>query len=170
MLLEQRPSAQTHAKGLQGSQLGTDPHRCTRTDRPAPVLPLPLSWRQWFSKEPARGPFAVQFPHSQPMALQTHLTPSRQLCGGSCLNHLKADGWARICCRPPGSEEVAAPGPGHRLRQMDCFPGHPHTGSGGGPAAPRWALKQSPGLWPSFPQRVTHLSGHRDPTTVPTTS
>lgn len=62
--------------------------------------------------------------------------PSRQLCGGSCLDHLKADGWARICCHPPGSEEAAAPGPGHRLRQMDCLSGHPRRGPGGGQAPP----------------------------------
>lgn len=155
MLLEQRPSAQTHAKGLQGSQSGTDPHRRTRTDGPAPVLRLPLSWRQWFPKEPLRGLFAAQAPHSSPCLFKHSRRPpggfveapastiSRQM--GGLVSAGSAAG--------RGSEEAAAPGPGHRLRQMDCLPGHPRAGSGGGPAAPPGALKQRPGLCPSFPQR-----------------
>lgn len=63
--------------------------------------------------------------------------PSRQLCGGSCLDHLKADGWAGIRCRPPPPRErggSSAPLAGHWLRQMECLSQHPHMGSGGGQA------------------------------------
>lgn len=62
-------------------------------------------------------------PHPPACASSNTVMPSRQLCGGSCLNRLKADGWVEIRCCPPGSEE-AAPllWPGHRLRQMDNPP------------------------------------------------
>lgn len=145
MLFEQRPSSQTHVKGLRGSQLGTDPHSHTRTDRPAPVLPLPLL-ASVVCKGASMRTVCCAVPHSQPMPLQT-VMPSRQLCGGSCLDHLKADGWARICCHPPGSE-AAAPGPGHRLRQMDCLSGHPHMESGSGQAPSVGLLAGSPPLGP----------------------
>lgn len=60
------------------------------------------------------------FPHSQPVPFQT-VMPSRQLCGGFCLGHLKADGWARIRCHPLGVRRWLLLVPGHRLKQMDCL-------------------------------------------------
>lgn len=73
--------------------------------------------------------------------------PSRQLCRGSCLNHLKADGWAGTGCRPPGSEEAALLlRPGHRLSQMDSLSQHPLTGSGSGQAPPAEAGQAPVGL------------------------
>ena len=54
----------------------------------------------WGSAEPPA-------PSPQPVSSNT-VMPSRQLCGGSCLDRLKADGWAGICCHPPtlGIEEA----------------------------------------------------------------
>lgn len=59
-------------------------------------------------------------PQPPAWASSNTVMPSRQLCGSSCLNHLKADGWVEIRCCPPGSEEAALLlWPGRRLRQMD---------------------------------------------------
>lgn len=97
--------------------------------------------------------------------------PSRQLCGGSCLDHLKADGWAGIrCCPPPtpGSEEAALllrPGRAQAETDGQLVSTPPHGGLRAGrhppapaeefqqQAAPRWVPEQRPGLCPSSPQR-----------------
>lgn len=123
LLLEQRGSkARTWALTHTATQGQTDPPRPPSSSLLASVVFKGASVRTVCCAVP---PLPAQ-------ASSNTLMPSRQLRGGSCLDHLKADGWARICCHPPGSEEVAAPGPGHRLRQMDCLSGHPRTGPGGG--------------------------------------
>lgn len=130
MLPEQRPSAQTLLKGPKAHSWALT-H--TRTGVPAPGLPLPLSWRQWFSKEPPPGLFAVQSPHPLSRSSSNTVMPSRQLCGGSLLDHLKADGWAGSCGRIPRREEAALLlRPGHRLRQMDCLSPYLRRGSESG--------------------------------------
>lgn len=89
--------------------------------------------------------------------------PSRQLCGGSCLDHLKADGWARIHCYPPGSEEAAAPwawaqaetdGMPVSAQGLEVGRHPPWRGSSG--QRPTWAPEQRLELGPSFPQRGTN--------------
>lgn len=102
--------------------------------------------------------------------------PSRQLCRGSCLNHLKADGWAGTRCRPPGSEEAALLlRPGHRLSQMDSLSQHPRTGFGSGQAPPAEAgqasvglLSKGPGATLPFPQerRAPPSDGHGNPSSA----
>lgn len=123
-------------EGLQGSQLGTDPHSHTRTDRPAPSSLFLSPGVSGFQRSLHEDCLLCRVPPRAAHASSDTVMPSRQLRGGSCLDHLKPGGWARICCHPPGSKEAAAPGPGHRLRQMDCLSGHPRTGPGGGQAPP----------------------------------
>lgn len=118
-------------------------------------------------------------------ASSSTVMPSRQLHGGSCLDHLKADGWAGIRCHPPGNEEAALLlRPGYRLRQMDRLSRCPHAGPGGVPVPQQRSSSGQPPVGPlnkglgsalhllrgvPIPTlQPHHLSEPWDPTTAPT--
>lgn len=157
MPLEQRPSVRTHVKGLQGLQLGTDPHGHTRTDRPALSSFLLSPGVSGFQRSLHEDCLLCSFPPLPAGASPYTVMPSRQLCGGSCLDQLKTDGWARIHGCPPGSEEAAAPWAwaqaekkGKTVSAQGLEVGRYPFIEGFWWAAPSWDPEQMPGLCPSF--------------------
>lgn len=111
------------------------------------------------------------------------VTPSRQLGGGFCLDHLKADGWAETHCCSSEIEEVALLlEPRHRWRQMDWpvltvwseyrYPKAGSLGCGGGLCAiPRWAPETLPSIFlEAYPLPLTTLLHNSFPGAGPLTA
>lgn len=127
-------------------------------------------------------------PHPPARASSNAGMPSRQLCGGSCLGHLKADGWAWDLLPPPqgGRRRHCSFGLGTgRDRWTACLDTrtwgmgvgghHRQRGSSGQPPGGPLSKGQDSALHllrgaPALTPQPHHLSGQRGPTPAPCTS
>lgn len=167
--------------------MGADPHDVRGQTNPPLSSLLVSPGVSGFQRSLHEDCLLCSSPHPPARASSNTGMPPRQLCGGSCLDHLKADGWAGICCRPPRERGGGTAPSAWAQEETDGLPvstprrgvwgwagttgrgalaGSPQVGPSKGQDSALHLLRGAPALTP----QPHHLSGHRGPTPAPCTS